>query len=213
MDMGSYKTCGERKKSCFFTNLRKYRDKPNPKAFLFYGTDFYLHDLPLPRNEDEDWGLLHEESPKNNYLFSFGRIMSLFNHTATFKRESDLTLLTQYLTSIEDLESTKYLVSTKEKNRFQKELDLAPIAYIQSDCITPSDRDIYVKALMKYIKIDSYGKCLHNKDLPKKLVDKVKVVSYLFLKSKVLNIKVFVDYLNILLLSSRDFRFTEVLAN
>ena len=166
MDMGSFKTCRPSQKTCFFTNSRKYRNHSNTKAFLFYGTDFNLHDLPLPRMNDEDWALLHEESPKNNYLFSFDSIMRLFNHTATFKRQSDLTLITQYLTSIEDLESMEYLVSTKEKNRLQTEEHLAPVAYIQSDCITPSDRDIYVQALMKHIKVDSYGKCLHNKDLP-----------------------------------------------
>lgn len=82
---------------------------------------------------NEEWALMHEESPKNNFLFSFEPIMNIFNHTATFKRESDLTLVTQYLTSIEDLESREYLVSTEEKNRLQKDEDLAPIAYIQSD--------------------------------------------------------------------------------
>lgn len=56
--------------------------------------------------------------------------MSHFNHTATFKRQSDLTLVTQYLTSIEDLESVKYLKSTKEKNRLQKEEGLASVAYV-----------------------------------------------------------------------------------
>ena len=106
-------------------------------------------------------------------LFSFGDIMSMFNHTATFKRQSDLTLITQYLSSIEDLESKKYLVPTREKNRLQKELGLAPVAYIQSDCVTPSDRDIYVAELMKHIKVDSYGSCLHNKDLPNELVIKI----------------------------------------
>ena len=111
--------------------------------------------------------MLHEESPKNNYLFSFDSVMKMFNHTATFKRQSDFTLLTQYLTSIEDLSSRKLLVPTSEKNRLQREdLKLAPVAYIQTDCVTPSDRDIYVSALMKHIKVDSYGKCLHNKDLP-----------------------------------------------
>jgi hypothetical protein len=135
---------------------------------MFYGTDFYLYDLPLPRLKSEEWALMHEESPKNNFLFSFESIMNLFNHTATFKRASDLPLVTQYLSSIDDLESQKYSVSIEEKNKLQKEENLAPIAYIQSDCITPSDRDIYVKSLMQHIKVDSYGSCLHNKDLPEK---------------------------------------------
>lgn len=38
--------------------------------------------------------------------------------------------------------------------------------YVQRDCNPPSDRDSYVKELMKYIKIDSYGPCLNNKKFP-----------------------------------------------
>lgn len=40
--------------------------------------------------------------------------------------------------------------------------NLAPILYIQSDCDTASDRDHYILELMKYIRIDSYGKCVNN---------------------------------------------------
>ena len=89
--------------------------------------------------------------------------MELFNYTATFKRESTYPLPTIWLESLEWLESKAYFKSTIEKNRHLSEL--APIAYIQGDCDAPSGRDDIVKEMMKYIKIDSYGKCLHNKDL------------------------------------------------
>ena len=42
---------------------------------------------------------------------------------------------------------------------------LAPIAYVQSGCDTPSMRDEWVAELMKFIKVDSYGECLNNKQL------------------------------------------------
>ena len=45
-------------------------------------------------------------------------------------------------------------------------MGLAPAVYFQRDCNPPSDRDTYVKELMKYIKIDSYGPCLNNKKPP-----------------------------------------------
>ncbi len=166
LDLGSHKQCGDKRRKCFFTNVRKYRDHKQAKAFLYYGSDFYLHDLPLPRLPHEEWALMHEESPKNNFLFSFEDIMKMFNHTATFKRESDLPLVTQYLTNIEDIESKKYYKTVKHKNKMIKEFNYAPVAYVQSDCYTPSNRDLYVKNLMQYIKVDSYGTCLHNKDLP-----------------------------------------------
>lgn len=43
---------------------------------------------------------------------------------------------------------------------------LAPVLYLQSSCDTPIDRDKYVQELMKYVKIDSYGVCLNNKEIP-----------------------------------------------
>ena len=165
---GNHIQCGNPRVSCFVSNIRKYRDNPQFSAFLFYGTDFHLFDLPLPRRDYEQWSLLHEESPKNNFILSFEPIMTLFNHTATFKRQSDLPLTTQWLKSIDDLLDSTYLIDVKTKNRLQVEENLAPIVYIQSDCNTPSDRDLYIQELMKFIPIDSYGKCLHNKDLPEK---------------------------------------------
>jgi hypothetical protein len=36
-----------------------------------------------------------------------------------------------------------------------------------SNCKAPSGRHHYIQELMKYIPVDSYGKCLHNKDVPK----------------------------------------------
>jgi hypothetical protein len=36
-----------------------------------------------------------------------------------------------------------------------------------SNCKAPSGRHHYIQELMKHIPVDSYGKCLHNKDVPK----------------------------------------------
>ena len=74
----------------------------------------------------------------------------------------------QHLESISSLlRPLKY--TTAQKGNGERGL----VMYIQSDCGTPSDRDAYVTELMKYVQVDSYGKCLHNKDLPEKLVDPV----------------------------------------
>lgn len=48
---------------------------------------------------------------------------------------------------------------------------MSPVAYVQSDCNTPVERDAFVSELMNHINIDSYGKCIHNKDLPTELAD------------------------------------------
>ena len=97
------KTCSDALKSydCYFTHDRTHRLHPKTSAIFFYGTQFSPTDLPLPRYEHEDWALIHEESPKNNPLISQSSIISLFNHTATFRSESDLPLTFQYLESLD----------------------------------------------------------------------------------------------------------------
>ena len=134
---------------------------------LWYGSDFNPKDMPLPRKPEHEWGLLHEESPKNNYILTKPEVITLFNHTATFKRESDFPLTFQYVEDLPWLESTSYLVKTKQKNKFKVDEDLSSVVYVQSDCNVPSDRDSYVTELMKHIDVDSYGTCVHNKNLPK----------------------------------------------
>ena len=60
-------------------------------------------------------------------------------------------------------DDTRYLKSVAEKNRYRVSESLGPVAYVQSNCDTPSERDDYVAELMRHIKVDSYGKCLHNR--------------------------------------------------
>ncbi|XP_068702960.1 alpha-(1,3)-fucosyltransferase 10-like isoform X1 [Montipora capricornis] len=146
---------------CFFTEARKFQTHPRTKVFMFYGTSFTPNDLPLPRLGHHEWALFHEESPKNNPILHHQTTMELFNHTSTFRRSSDYPLVTQMLSSLEDLmRKPKYDIHEKSRN------GLAAVVYVQSGCNPPSDRDQYVAELMRYIKVDSYGTCLHNKDLP-----------------------------------------------
>lgn len=164
-DVGVQK-CGDHQ--CYFTTDRQYRSHPNLKTILFYGTDFKPHDVPLPRRPGEDWALFNEESPKNNAIFNHEDMMNMFNHTATFRRFSDFPLTMQYLESLEQITDPSFLIPVHVKNKMVDE-GLAPVAYVQSGCDCPTERDQLVEDLMKYIKIDSYGSCLHNKDLPEEI--------------------------------------------
>ncbi|KAK3738350.1 hypothetical protein QZH41_014334 [Actinostola sp. cb2023] len=151
---------------CYITEARKFKTHPRTKAFMFYGTHFKTSDLPLPRLAHHEWGLFHEESPKNNPILHHQPTIELFNHTSTFRRHSDYPVVTQFLTSLDELlRKPQFPLHKKSQNR------LASVVYIQSGCNPPSDRDAYVAELMKYIQIDSYGKCIHNKDLPAKYTD------------------------------------------
>ena len=62
-----------------------------------------------------------------------------------------------------------FLVPLWKKNEYIAKENLSLVAYVQSSCDTPSGRDEYVSELMKHIKVDSYGHCLHNTDLPSSL--------------------------------------------
>uniref|UniRef100_A0A3B1JV35 GDP-fucose protein O-fucosyltransferase n=1 Tax=Astyanax mexicanus TaxID=7994 RepID=A0A3B1JV35_ASTMX len=155
--------------SCLVTRNRKVQLQRRTASIIFYGTDFRAYEAPLPRLPHQTWALFHEESPMNNYLLSHGPGIRLFNYTATFRRESDYPLTLQWLPSLEYLLHPPS-VSLQEKNRW-RQAGLAPVLYMQSHCDVPSDRDRYVQELMKYIEVDSYGKCLNNKSLPERLED------------------------------------------
>lgn len=149
--------------SCLVTKNKKVQLRNRTKSIIFYGTDFRAYEVPLPRLPHQTWAVFHEESPMNNYLLSHLSGISLFNYTATFRRESDYPLSLQWLPSIEYLQNPA--VPLTEKNEWEKG-GHGPILYIQSHCDVPSDRDRYVQELMKYIQVDSYGKCLNNRKLP-----------------------------------------------
>ncbi|MGH0126877.1 UNVERIFIED_CONTAM: hypothetical protein FKN15_032804 [Acipenser sinensis] len=149
--------------SCLVTKNRKVQLHKRTKSIIFYGTDFRAYEAPLPRLPHQTWALFHEESPMNNYLLSHSPGIRLFNYTATFRRESDYPLSLQWLPSLDYLTGPAVLL--QEKNRWRRD-GLAPVLYMQSHCDVPSDRDRYVLELMKYIQIDSYGKCLNNKKFP-----------------------------------------------
>ena len=158
------KACSEG--TCIFTHSRTEQNNSQTQAFIYYGTDIDWKDLPLPRQPQHLWALLHEESPKNNWILASQGGISLFNLTATCSRHSDYPLTTQFLHKLQWLEKPVQ-VETSQKSA----ANLGLVMYLQSDCDPPSDRDSYVEELMKYVKVDSYGKCLHNKDFPAHLVN------------------------------------------
>uniref|UniRef100_A0A9J7XED7 Fucosyltransferase n=1 Tax=Cyprinus carpio carpio TaxID=630221 RepID=A0A9J7XED7_CYPCA len=130
-------------------------------SIIFYSTHFRAYEAPLPRLAHQTWALFHQESPMNNYFLSDSVGIRLFNYTGTFRRESDYPLTLQWLPSLDHLLEAP-AVPLQEKNRWRR-AGLAPVLYIQSHR--------YVQELMKYIEIDSYGKCLNNKPLPDYLED------------------------------------------
>ncbi|XP_063232251.1 alpha-(1,3)-fucosyltransferase 10 [Bacillus rossius redtenbacheri] len=165
---GTLRQCGD--SWCYVTDDRQFFHDGLARAVLFYGSRLDLLDLPRPRDGPRLlWALLHEESPKNVPALCHEALLSLFNHSSTFSRHSDVPLTLQYLGGSELLATTKYVVATAEKDALLGEL--APVLYIQSSCDAPSGRDSYVRELGRYIGVDSYGKCLQNKKLPENIAN------------------------------------------
>ena len=152
--------------SCLFTHSRTEVNNSLTKGIIFYGTGLQWNDMPLPRHPSQTWSLLHEESPKNAWSLTTPEVISLFNHTATSSRFSSLPLTTLSLNSM------KRLLAPSKTPSYMKSINgYGLVMYLHSDCDVPSDRDSYVFELMKYIPVDSYGKCLHNSELPEHLRD------------------------------------------
>ncbi|XP_013199806.2 alpha-(1,3)-fucosyltransferase B [Amyelois transitella] len=142
----------------------------NGDAYLFYGSNINIEDLPLPRRANKVlWGLYHEESPRNLEELMHEEMLNIFNFSSTYSRFSDVPFPLQHLNSANEITNTEYFVETADKNRFLK--DISAIMYLQSDCETSTERDQYVKELMKLIKVDSYGLCLKNKEMPLKFTE------------------------------------------
>uniref|UniRef100_A0A1I8QBQ6 Fucosyltransferase n=1 Tax=Stomoxys calcitrans TaxID=35570 RepID=A0A1I8QBQ6_STOCA len=149
---------------CKFTTKRDQLNEA--KAILFYGSNVKIGDFPLPRQPHHIWALIHEESPRNVPFMPYMEWLQHFNFTSTFSRHSNMPLTTYYLTDVDNLTSPTYVIPIGEKSRHKDE---ALVLFMQSDCDTMSGRDDYVKELMNYIKVDSYGTCLKNRKLPPSL--------------------------------------------
>ncbi|CAK9822127.1 Alpha-(1,3)-fucosyltransferase 10 [Anthophora retusa] len=164
---GILQKCGNYQ--CYFTSNRSFQHHKNIKSFLFYGSNFRINDLPKRKSNEISWGLFHEESPRNNPILVHQEALNLFTYSSTFSRFSDVPLILASLPGITELLDRKYFITTKEKTKLMYKKNLAPLLYVQSDCNTASNRDVYVAELMKYIRVDSYGTCLNNAQLDKGL--------------------------------------------
>lgn len=141
-----------------------YRLSYEGGVYVFTTSRFNFNNLPVPRNPNKElWALMDGFTMNENKIIT-EKILNLFNFSATFSRHSDVPFPLRYLHTLDHLVSVEYYVTTPVKNAYLR--TIAPILYIQSECNCSTERDAYVKELMKFQKIDSYGKCLNNRKLP-----------------------------------------------
>lgn len=153
--------------TCRVTNNRQRLEEA--RSILFYGSNLKTFDFPLPRRGRQLWGLLHEESPRNVPFAPYTEFLQHFNYTSTFSRHSNLPLTTQYLPYASDLGMLDFYRSFEDKDVVQFNEEISTVVFLQTDCNTMSGREDYVQELMKHIRVDSYGGCLRNIDLPASL--------------------------------------------
>ncbi|XP_049884474.1 alpha-(1,3)-fucosyltransferase B-like [Pectinophora gossypiella] len=151
---------GSRKFQC-----ELFRPQTQPDDAMGYLFDAAaLEAMPLPRTPKTVWGLLHYESPVSRIMFMYEEALNLFNFSATYSRYSDVPSPFMWMENEFSITTPMYFVPTAEKNSYLSKY--APVLYLQSNCNSATERDAYVQKLMQYIKVDSYGFCLHNKVLP-----------------------------------------------
>ncbi len=132
--------------SCTF--MLRNESEPDPDNVLF--TADFQFDAPKRSNPHQQFIILTMEPLWLVPHWNNTAYMSNFNVTASFRKSSDIQVTYAQELSTLPLES---ITPTR----------LA--VFINSNCNPPSKRDDYVQELMKFIPVDSFGKCLHNKEI------------------------------------------------
>jgi len=144
-------------RSCILkvTSSREYFDYAN--GILFHSPDISWDKLPPRVVTRHNWVLIANDSPLFDVTVSNQSRLSKFDSIMRYRLDS--TIPTPHGRDIQLPGDLPAPLEIKKKN--------APIVWIADDCHTPNRRDRFVHELMHFIKVDSYGKCLHNKELPK----------------------------------------------
>ncbi len=148
--------CSEFNNKCIFTDNREIATRAD--AILFHWRDININELPTNfRRNDQIWILYNWETPcYSNSLLPSNNNNIEFNWTTTYRLDSTLLGPT---TTVEKRDS-KHLNTNYQPNLSNKTKN---VAWIVSNCYTLSRREKYVNKMKKYIAVDIFGKCGHNK--------------------------------------------------
>jgi hypothetical protein len=111
--------------------------------------------FPSSKPDGQYWAAGSLEGESYYRKLSSGEFMDHFDLEMTYRMDSEIPA--PYCSRAE----YNFMAPPKPKTQS------APAMYVASNCNPPSGRDTIVAEMMKYMKIDSYGRCLHNKDFPK----------------------------------------------
>jgi hypothetical protein len=124
-----------------------------------------------PRPAHHQWVYYNDESPCTAYWLQDPNFLALFNWSVALGRNSTWPIWPTEMYGDPPsalLQDPPMPVATKTKlrNSANATQRRSPIAWVHSNCESSTGRMQYIKELTKHVGVDSYGKCLHNRDLP-----------------------------------------------
>lgn len=150
--------------SCIFTSDRKLY--PTADALIFHIRDVELNDLPDEslRKHHQLWIMLLHESPEFTPKDVIKALNGKINLTMTHRFDSDISLtpVSSVLAPgdeplLNDVNEIEAIIQNKSRM----------VAWFVSHCSTPSNRELYVRELQKYVTVDIFGKCGPYRCFPK----------------------------------------------
>ena len=114
------------------------------KGFIIHASD----PKPLPPSKHIPWVLLTQENPVFTNVLNSAEYMSQFHLLASYRLDSDIPVPVYYKPKLDP------------PIAFENKTGGIMAAFTNCERV----RTAYLKELMKYIKVDSYGGCAHNKN-------------------------------------------------
>lgn len=144
----SYTSCSV---PCFLTRDRSLIRSAD--AVVIHDRDADGNDLPRYRAEHQRWVYWNMEAPPNSRPEQMVRLRGVFNWTYTYRRDSDVPHPYFFVRSGASRRTAPPAEHSPTSNRSRL------VAWVVSNCRTPSRREAFVAELRKHVTVDTFGSC------------------------------------------------------
>ena len=136
--------------NCILTDDRQYLNRSD--ALLFHWRDIKVEDLPQHHKPHQKWVLYNWESPHFTSEEVVKPLVGDIDWMMTYRKDSDIYVPYGSVQKCHRKWNNEHLFDSKSRS----------VAWIVSNCLTPSYREGYVKELATFIDVDIYGVCGQN---------------------------------------------------
>ncbi|XP_076314783.1 alpha-(1,3)-fucosyltransferase C-like [Tachypleus tridentatus] len=156
--------------SCPITECEITEDRnrfPYSDLVIFHWRDTKVHDLPSSHPDFQRWALFNLESPHHTSVAILKALGNNINWTITYRSDSDLFVPYGKIVAKNKSELTA-VENAQEKNSLDN-ISISKqrlVAWMVSNCKTPSKREKFVTELKRFIPVNIYGKCSYNRCYP-----------------------------------------------